>query len=29
MSKKKFHETKVGKFLAHAAPSILGTVGGI
>ena len=27
MSKKKFHETKVGKFLAHAAPSILGTVG--
>ena len=27
MSKKKFHETKVGKFLAHAAPNILGTVG--
>ena len=27
MSKKKFHETKVGKFLEHAAPSILGTVG--
>ena len=27
MSKKKFNETKVGKFLAHAAPGILGTVG--
>ena len=27
MSKKKFHETKVGKFLKHAAPGILGTVG--
>jgi len=27
MSKKKFNETKVGKFLTHAAPGILGTVG--
>jgi hypothetical protein len=25
--KKKFHETKVGKFLSQAAPGILGTVG--
>ena len=27
MSKKKFHETKVGQFLSKAAPGILGTVG--
>jgi len=27
MSKKKFHETKVGQFLSQAAPGILGTVG--
>jgi hypothetical protein len=27
MSKKKFHETKVGQFLSQAAPSILNTVG--
>ena len=27
MSKKKFNETKVGKFLSKAAPGILGTVG--
>ena len=27
MSKKKFHETKVGQFLSKTAPSILGTVG--
>jgi hypothetical protein len=25
--KKKFHETKVGKFLSQTAPGILGTVG--
>ena len=29
MSKKKFSETKVGKFLANAAPGILGTVGDV
>ena len=29
MSKKKFSETKVGQFLAGAAPGILGTVGDI
>ena len=29
MSKKKFHETKVGQFLSKTAPSILGTVGEI
>ena len=29
MSKKKFSQTKVGQFLAGAAPSILGTVGDI
>jgi len=27
MSKKKFHETKVGQFLSKTAPGILGTVG--
>ena len=27
MSKKKFHETKVGQFLSQAAPGILNTVG--
>ena len=27
MSKKKFHETKVGQFLSTTAPGILGTVG--
>ena len=29
MSKKKFHETKVGQFLSKTAPGILGTVGEI
>ena len=29
MSKKKFSETKVGQFLAGAAPGILGTVGDV
>jgi hypothetical protein len=29
MSKKKFHETKVGQFLSQAAPGILGTVGNV
>ena len=29
MPKKKFSETKVGKFLANAAPGIIGTVGDI
>ena len=29
MSKKKFHETKVGQFLSQAAPGILGSVGNV
>ena len=29
MSKKKFHETKVGQFLSQAAPGILGSVGSV
>ena len=29
MSKKKFHETKVGQFLSQVAPGILGSVGNV
>ena len=29
MSKKKFNETKVGKFLSQVAPKLLNTVGGV
>jgi len=29
MSKKKFNETKVGKFLSKVAPKLLNTVGGV
>lgn len=29
MSKKKFNETKVGKFLSEVAPKLLNTVGGV
>ena len=29
MSKKKFHETKVGIFLSKVAPKLLNTVGGV
>ena len=29
MSKKKFHETKVGQFLSKAAPGILDIAGGV